>query len=107
MHFVRRRGQKRKRRSVSGTLGLGLAAAAGDTTTIGPWTALLPKNTKSRLADVIDGLSNRIAFAESAGRPYVYRRGGKLVDGNTLVHRVNAGGLVATRERLQYRRIKP
>jgi hypothetical protein len=75
MHFARRRGQKRKRRSVSGTLGLGLAAAAGDTTTIGPWTGLLPKNTKSRLADVIDGLSNTIAFAESAGRPHVYKRG--------------------------------
>jgi prepilin-type N-terminal cleavage/methylation domain-containing protein len=75
-----------------GTPGLGLASAAGDTTTIGPWTGVLPKNTKSRLADVTDGLSNTIAFAESAGRPYVYLKGGKLVDGNTLIHRVNAGG---------------
>jgi prepilin-type N-terminal cleavage/methylation domain-containing protein len=74
------------------TPGLGLPLAAGDTTTVGPWTGMLPKNTKSRLADVTDGLSNTVAFAESAGRPYVYRKGGKLVDGGTLAHRVNAGG---------------
>ena len=48
-----------------GTPGLGLASAAGDTTTVGAWTGLLPKNTKSRLADVTDGLSNTIGFAES------------------------------------------
>jgi prepilin-type N-terminal cleavage/methylation domain-containing protein/prepilin-type processing-associated H-X9-DG protein len=75
-----------------GTPGLGLASAAGDTTTVGPWTGLLPKNTKSRLADVTDGLSNTVAFAESAGRPFVYRRGGKVLSGDTLAHRVNAGG---------------
>ncbi len=75
-----------------GTPGLGLARAAGDTTTIGPWTGLLPKNTKSRLAEVTDGLSNTIAFAESAGRPFVYRRGGKKFGADTTAHRVNAGG---------------
>jgi prepilin-type processing-associated H-X9-DG protein len=53
---------------------------------------MLPKNTKSRLANVTDGLSNTIAFAESAGRPFVYRKGGKLVSGDSVAHRVNAGG---------------
>jgi prepilin-type processing-associated H-X9-DG protein len=75
-----------------GNSGLGLPVVAGDTTTIGPWTGMLPKNATARLADVTDGLSNTIAFAESAGRPYVYRRGGKLLHGDTMAHRVNAGG---------------
>jgi prepilin-type N-terminal cleavage/methylation domain-containing protein/prepilin-type processing-associated H-X9-DG protein len=75
-----------------GATGLNLATNAGDTTTVGPWTGMLPKNVKSRLADVTDGLSNTIAFAESAGRPYVYRKGGKQFNGNLLVHRTNAGG---------------
>ena len=75
-----------------GTTGLNLASVGGDTTTLGPWTGLLPKNTKSRLADATDGLSNTVAFAESASRPFVYRKGGKLFGGNTLTTRVNAGG---------------
>ena len=74
-----------------GTPGLGLAGAAGDTTTIGNWTGLLPKNVKSRLADVTDGLSNTVAFAESAGRPFVYRKGGRLFSSDTLNQRVNGG----------------
>ncbi|WP_422924665.1 DUF1559 domain-containing protein [Singulisphaera sp. PoT] len=75
-----------------GTPGLGLTGAAGDTTTLGAWTGLLPKNTKSRMANATDGLSNTVAFAESAGRPYVYRKGGRQFSGDTLNHRVNAGG---------------
>jgi prepilin-type processing-associated H-X9-DG protein len=75
-----------------GTPGLGLVGASGDTTTVGPWTGMLPKNVKSRLADVLDGLSNTIAFAESAGRPYVYRKGGKQFTTSLLKQRVNAGG---------------
>jgi prepilin-type N-terminal cleavage/methylation domain-containing protein/prepilin-type processing-associated H-X9-DG protein len=75
-----------------GTPGLGLVGAAGDTTTLGPWTGLLPKNVKSRLADVTDGLSNTIGLAESASRPYVYRKGGKQAGGNLLTNRANAGG---------------
>ena len=75
-----------------GTPGLGLVANAGNTTTIGSWTGLLPKNAKSRLAEVTDGLSNTVAFAESAGRPFVFRKGGRLFSGDPLAHRVNAGG---------------
>jgi prepilin-type N-terminal cleavage/methylation domain-containing protein len=46
---------------------------------------------KTRLADVSDGLSNTLAFGESAGRPTVYRKGGRAyleID----AARVNAGG---------------
>ena len=75
-----------------GTTGLNLASAAGDTTKVGPWTGLLPKNQKSTLADATDGLSNTIAFAESVGRPYVYRKGGRQYSSDSLNHRVNAGG---------------
>ncbi|MGV3608920.1 MAG: DUF1559 domain-containing protein [Planctomycetaceae bacterium] len=50
----------------------------------------LPKNGEPRLADVIDGLSNTILYAESAGRPYVYRRNKKF--GDLPSQRVNAGG---------------
>jgi prepilin-type N-terminal cleavage/methylation domain-containing protein/prepilin-type processing-associated H-X9-DG protein len=53
---------------------------------------MLPKNLKSTFADVRDGLSNTIMFAESAGRPYLYRKGGLLVDEDLTKHRVNAGG---------------
>jgi len=56
-----------------------------------PPETLIVKNKKTRLADATDGLSNTIAFVESAGRPYVYRKGGKLA-GEIPDHRVNAGG---------------
>lgn len=62
---------------------LGLVDKAGD--------GMLPKNQQPRLADVLDGLSNTIMFAESAGRPYVYRRG-TLKFGNLPTNRTNAGG---------------
>jgi prepilin-type N-terminal cleavage/methylation domain-containing protein/prepilin-type processing-associated H-X9-DG protein len=75
-----------------GPTGLNLPVNAGVTTTVGPWTGLLPKNYKARLAEVTDGLSNTIAFAESAGRPYVYRKGGKKFSSDLLTHRVNGGG---------------
>ncbi|QEH37181.1 Type II secretion system protein G precursor [Aquisphaera giovannonii] len=71
---------------------LGLPVAAGDTTTIGAWTGMLPKNSKSRLSNVTDGLSNTIAFAESAGRPFVLRKGGKVSSSDLINHRVNGGG---------------
>jgi len=62
--------------------------AAGLVTEAGP--GILTKNGEPRMADVTDGLSNTILYAESAGRPYVYRKG-KRVDGLPNV-RVNAGG---------------
>jgi prepilin-type N-terminal cleavage/methylation domain-containing protein/prepilin-type processing-associated H-X9-DG protein len=53
---------------------------------------MLPKNKKSRFADVTDGLTNTIMYAESAGRPFLYRNG-RLVDSDTVnVARVNGGG---------------
>ena len=51
---------------------------------------LLPKNTQTRIADVIDGVSNTIAVTESAGRPYVWRKGIQIGD-LPAVH-TNGGG---------------
>lgn len=48
-------------------------------------------NTAASFKDVTDGLSNTILFAESAGRPYVYRKG-IVVSDDLTVARVNAGG---------------
>jgi prepilin-type N-terminal cleavage/methylation domain-containing protein len=52
---------------------------------------ILTKNGKPRMADVTDGLSNTIMYGESAGRPFVYRKGAKKF-GNLPTDRVNAGG---------------
>jgi prepilin-type N-terminal cleavage/methylation domain-containing protein/prepilin-type processing-associated H-X9-DG protein len=54
-------------------------------------TGMLPKNGEPRFADVTDGLSNTILYAESAGRPTVYRKGFKKF-GNLPNDRLNAGG---------------
>jgi prepilin-type N-terminal cleavage/methylation domain-containing protein len=43
----------------------GLVDSVGD--------GLLKRNDTPRFADVLDGLSNTIMYAESAGRPFVYR----------------------------------
>ena len=51
---------------------------------------LLAKNEKPRIRDVTDGLSHTIMYAESAGRPYVFR-GNKQI-GELGTYRVNAGG---------------
>lgn len=73
-----------------------------DPNTVGPpgtqstGAGVLIKNTKPRLADITDGLSNTILFAESAGRPYVYQKGirvgtiGATAGGAT--NYVNGGG---------------
>ena len=55
-----------------------------------PGLGLLSYNIVTRLADVTDGLSHTIMYAESAGRPYVYRQG-KIV-GPFPEKRVNGGG---------------
>jgi prepilin-type N-terminal cleavage/methylation domain-containing protein/prepilin-type processing-associated H-X9-DG protein len=44
-----------------------------------------------RLADVKDGTSNTIMYAESAGRPFVIRKN-KIFRSDTTTNRVNAGG---------------
>lgn len=49
------------------------------------------QNPKASFKDVTDGLSNTILFAESAGRPYVYRKNVKVSDEATIA-RVNGGG---------------
>ena len=56
----------------------------------GDLTGALPKNGTPKLRDIIDGLSNTILYGESAGRPFVYRRG-KLF-GAVPTQRTNAGG---------------
>jgi prepilin-type N-terminal cleavage/methylation domain-containing protein/prepilin-type processing-associated H-X9-DG protein len=56
-----------------------------------PNSGLLRKNETARYGDATDGLSHTIAYAESAGRPYLFRNG-KLVSNDLSVARVNAGG---------------
>jgi prepilin-type N-terminal cleavage/methylation domain-containing protein/prepilin-type processing-associated H-X9-DG protein len=51
---------------------------------------LLPKNEKPRIRDATDGLSHTIMFAESAGRPSLYRNGKQI--GDLSSNRVNGGG---------------
>lgn len=55
-----------------------------------PGLGLLAYNLTSRLADITDGLSKTIMYAESAGRPYLYRRGKQI--GPFPDYRVNGGG---------------
>ena len=61
---------------------LGLVEKAGP--------GILIKNGEPRLADVLDGLSNTILYAESAGRPFLYRKRERI--GNLPNRRVNGGG---------------
>ena len=51
----------------------------------------LPKISSLQLGDITDGLSNTIAVWESAGRPFVYRRGTQVSDDLTVAH-TNGGG---------------
>lgn len=53
---------------------------------------IMPKNSRTRLADITDGLSNTIALVESAGRPFLYRRGPLLVNDDQKANRVQGGG---------------
>jgi len=52
---------------------------------------LLKRNSKPRFSEVTDGLSNTIMYAESAGRPFLFRRG-RLISSNLTTTRVNGGG---------------
>ena len=47
---------------------------------------------RPHLTDVTDGLSNTISLAESAGRPFVYRKAGGLINADQIQNRVNGGG---------------
>jgi prepilin-type processing-associated H-X9-DG protein len=55
-----------------------------------PGLGMLAYNIVSRLADVTDGLSHTIMYAESAGRPFLYRKGQLM--GPLTEYRVNGGG---------------
>ena len=44
------------------------------------------------IADVTDGLSNTLAVAESAGRPFLYNQGGTRANANYGINGVNGGG---------------
>ena len=55
------------------------------------YPGLLPQNTDAKLADASDGLSNTIAYVESAGRPSLFRKGAKQ-QGSLPANRVNGGG---------------
>jgi prepilin-type N-terminal cleavage/methylation domain-containing protein/prepilin-type processing-associated H-X9-DG protein len=57
-----------------------------------PTNGFLPKNASLTFADITDGLSNTIAYFESAGRPFVYRRGGTLVNADLKVSHTAGGG---------------
>ena len=55
-----------------------------------PGLGMLAYNMSTRLADITDGLSKTVMYAETAGRPSLYRRG-KLI-GPFPDKRVNGGG---------------
>jgi prepilin-type N-terminal cleavage/methylation domain-containing protein/prepilin-type processing-associated H-X9-DG protein len=58
-----------------------------------PNSGLLCQDQKVTFADAKDGLSQTILYAESAGRPYLYRRGQQVGDDLTA-NRVNGGGWI-------------
>src|SRR5262245_28976932 len=58
-----------------------------------PNSGLLRKFEKSRFADARDGLLETILFAESAARPYLYRKG-TLTSSDLATDRVNGGGWI-------------
>ena len=55
------------------------------------YAGLFAQNQPSKLRDAVDGLSNSIAYVESAGRPSVWLKGAKTV-GSVPTNKVNAGG---------------
>jgi prepilin-type N-terminal cleavage/methylation domain-containing protein/prepilin-type processing-associated H-X9-DG protein len=65
--------------------------------TQGPGSGVIIKNAKPRFADVTDGLSNTILYAESAGRPCLYQRGNRIgtigsTTAGTATNFINGGG---------------
>jgi hypothetical protein len=57
-----------------------------------PNSGMLPKNADPTLKQVTDGLSHTIMYAESAGRPSLYRRGGVEVGPDVQTTHVIGGG---------------
>jgi prepilin-type N-terminal cleavage/methylation domain-containing protein len=57
-----------------------------------PTNGFLPKNASITFSDITDGLSNTVAYFESAGRPLVYRRGGTLVNADPAKSHTAGGG---------------
>jgi prepilin-type N-terminal cleavage/methylation domain-containing protein/prepilin-type processing-associated H-X9-DG protein len=55
-------------------------------------SGLLRKNAEARLKDATDGTSHTIMYAESAGRPYVYRKGGTLANNDLPNNHQNGAG---------------
>jgi prepilin-type N-terminal cleavage/methylation domain-containing protein/prepilin-type processing-associated H-X9-DG protein len=55
------------------------------------YPGLLTQNSDPKLADCTDGLSNTVAYVESAGRPTLWRKGPKA-QGSLPTNRVNGGG---------------
>ena len=51
---------------------------------------IMEKNKTVKITSVMDGLSNTLAIVESAGRPYLYRKGVKI--GSIPAVKVNGGG---------------
>jgi prepilin-type N-terminal cleavage/methylation domain-containing protein/prepilin-type processing-associated H-X9-DG protein len=73
----------------SGVTGVdGRLVAAGLVDVAGP--GVLVANSKVRFADIHDGSGTTVLYAESAGRPYVYRRRGQ-VNSDPQAARVNGG----------------
>lgn len=52
---------------------------------------ILVKNKVNKMRDVLDGLSNTILLVESAGRPFVWRKGIRAFE-DPVAHRLNGGG---------------
>ncbi len=63
-----------------------------------PNSGLLRKNETTKLSDATDGLSHTILYAESAGRPYLFRKG-KLVGSDLMRQSRERRRLVASGER--------
>lgn len=78
--------------AVAASAGLVVHSSSSMTSTAtNPTNGMLPKNASLKFGDIVDGLSNTIAFIESAGRPYVYRVG-TIVDSDLGKHHTNGGG---------------
>ena len=77
------------------TIGVDPLLTSGGTSALvssaGTASGVLYRSGNPRFADVSDGLSNTILYAESAGRPYVYQKG-KLLSTDVANNHVNGGG---------------